>query len=86
MCVCLDWKDGMLTFVSSGLGGVQQWKHNRFDAYKPNTNDPAIRNLPPGTNGDAATVQMLQAINNDKEEVTVASTLAHHPEQGLLTR
>ncbi len=70
MCICLAWTCVVLTFVSSGLGWVQQWKHNRFDAYKPNTNDTAIRNLPPGTNGDAATVQMLQAINNDKEEVT----------------
>ena len=24
-----------------------QWKHNRFDAYKQNTTDTAIRNLPP---------------------------------------
>lgn len=47
-----------------------QWKHNRFDAYKPNTNATATRNLPPGTNGDTATLQMLQTINKDKEQVT----------------
>jgi hypothetical protein len=49
---------------------IQQWKHNRFEAYKPNTNDTAIRNLPPGTNGETAAVNMLTAINADKQRVT----------------
>jgi hypothetical protein len=47
-----------------------QWKHNRFDAYKQNTTDTAIRNLPPGTNGEMATLKMLKAINDDKQSVT----------------
>jgi hypothetical protein len=49
------------------------WKHNRFEAYKVNTADTAdtaSRSLPPGCNGAAATLQMLQTINNDKRRVT----------------
>jgi hypothetical protein len=38
--------------------------------YKPNTNDTAIRNLPPGMNGETATLQMLEVINADKQHVT----------------
>jgi hypothetical protein len=49
---------------------IRRWKHNRFDAYKPNNRETAIRNLPPGTNGETATVQMLSAINLDKMHVT----------------
>ena len=46
------------------------WKHNRFDAYKPNTINTAVRNLLPGTNGEIALRLMLKAINDDKQQVT----------------
>jgi hypothetical protein len=49
---------------------IQQWKHNRFETYKKNNRDTAIHNLTAGTNGEAATMQMLQTINSNKEEVT----------------
>jgi hypothetical protein len=48
----------------------QLWKHNRFETYKKNNRDTAIRNLTAGTNGEAATMQMLQTINRNKDEVT----------------
>jgi hypothetical protein len=48
----------------------QLWKHNRFETYKKNNRDTAIRNLTAGTNGEAATMQMLQIINRNKDEVT----------------
>ncbi len=49
---------------------MQLWKHNRFEAYKKKTHDTATRNLPPGINGEAATLQMLKAITLDKQQVT----------------
>ncbi len=49
---------------------MQLWKHNHFEAYKKNTHDTATRNLPPGINGEAATLQMLKAITLDKQQVT----------------
>ena len=49
---------------------MQLWKHNRFEAYKKNTHDTATRNLPPGINGEAATLSMLKAITLDKQQVT----------------
>jgi hypothetical protein len=48
---------------------VTQWKSNRFEAYKPNTRETAIRNLPPGTHGEAAATRMLKAIEREKEKV-----------------
>jgi hypothetical protein len=50
---------------------IKRWKHNRFDPYKKNTRDTAIRNLQPGTNGEAAAVQMLSEINADKKELAL---------------
>ena len=55
---------------------MKQWKHNRFEAYKTNSRDTAIRNLPPGTNGEMATVHMLTAINDDKQAVTALCNAA----------
>ena len=46
--------------------GAQKWKHNRFEAYNPNTHATAMRSLPPGTNGETATIKMLKCINDDK--------------------
>jgi hypothetical protein len=48
----------------------REWKHNRFETYKKNGRHTAIRNLPAGTNGEAAAMQMLQTINRDKENVS----------------
>jgi hypothetical protein len=43
------------------------WKHNRFEAYKPNTLETARRSLPPGTN--SSTMQLLEEINADQKRV-----------------
>jgi hypothetical protein len=47
----------------------QNWKHNRFEVCKRNNRDTATRSLSAGTNGEAATMQMLQTINNNKAAV-----------------
>jgi hypothetical protein len=62
--------DGNVTLMFVLGLATSQWKHNRFDVYKQNNNDTAIRNLPPGTNGETATVEMLNTINSDKQQVT----------------
>ena len=48
---------------------LKTWKHNRFEACKKNNLQTATRSLPPGTNGTAAAMQMLQVINDDKKRV-----------------
>jgi hypothetical protein len=49
---------------------IRQWKHNRFDAYKRNTEDTATRSLPPGRNGIGTAQEKLKEINQDKKSVT----------------
>ena len=56
------------------LQALKTWKHNRFDAYRPNTHAVAMRSLPPGTNGEVATEKLLTVINDDKERVASICT------------
>ena len=48
---------------------LQLWKWNRFEAYKPNTTDTARLSLARGVNGAAATMLMLETIDEDKKRV-----------------
>jgi hypothetical protein len=60
----------MLSFACSAFQAILQlWKHDRFDAYTPNTVHTAARSLPPGRDGLAASIEMLKEINTDRQSV-----------------